>query len=114
MIKHKLIFVLLLLSLHGRGQQSDLRTDLRSILASGTYPNIDGVIISQNEHVLFEEYFNGFARDSLHDTRSSFKSITSLLTGSNFGNWRGKLPFDILLKYVIPILESEHRAGSKN
>ncbi len=81
MIKHKLIFVLLLLSLHCRGQQSDLRTDLRSILASGTYPNIDGVIISQNEQVLFEEYFNGFARDSLHDTRSSFKSITSLLAG---------------------------------
>ena len=81
MTKHKLIFVLLPLSLHGRGQQSDQHTDLRSILASNTYPNIDGVIISQNEQVLFEEYFNGFARDSLHDTRSSFKSITSLLAG---------------------------------
>jgi len=28
-------------------------------------------------------------------------------TGSNFGNWRGKLPFDILLKHIIPILETE-------
>jgi CubicO group peptidase (beta-lactamase class C family) len=28
-----------------------------------------------------------------------------VFTGSNYGNWRGKLPFDILLKYLIPILE---------
>lgn len=28
-------------------------------------------------------------------------------TGSNYGNWRGKLPFEILLKYIIPILEEE-------
>ncbi|NQX91322.1 MAG: hypothetical protein HRT74_04160, partial [Flavobacteriales bacterium] len=28
-------------------------------------------------------------------------------TGSNYGNWRGKLPFEILLKYVIPILSEE-------
>jgi hypothetical protein len=30
-----------------------------------------------------------------------------VFTGSNYGNWRGKLPFGILLKYIIPILENE-------
>jgi hypothetical protein len=28
-----------------------------------------------------------------------------VFTGSNYGNWRGKLPFEILLKYIIPILD---------
>ncbi|NRA51148.1 MAG: hypothetical protein HRU12_18640, partial [Phaeodactylibacter sp.] len=27
-------------------------------------------------------------------------------TGSNYGNWRGKLPFEIVLKYIVPILEA--------
>jgi len=28
-----------------------------------------------------------------------------VFTGSNYGNWRGKLPFEILLKYIIPMME---------
>jgi hypothetical protein len=28
-----------------------------------------------------------------------------VFTASKDGNWRGKLPFDILLKYLIPIVE---------
>lgn len=28
-----------------------------------------------------------------------------VFTGSNYGSWRGKLPFEILLKYLIPMLE---------
>ncbi|WP_350286445.1 serine hydrolase [uncultured Croceitalea sp.] len=54
---------------------------MKRIISSQEYPNIDGVLFSQNGSILFEEYFNGFERDSLHDTRSSFKSITSLLAG---------------------------------
>lgn len=48
---------------------------------NGTYPNIDGVIISQNGKVVYEDYFNGLKKDDKHDTRSSFKSYTGLLTG---------------------------------
>jgi hypothetical protein len=25
-------------------------------------------------------------------------------TGSNYGSWRGKMPFGVLLKYIIPML----------
>ena len=28
-----------------------------------------------------------------------------VFTGSNYGNWRGKLPFEMLLKYIIPMLQ---------
>lgn len=28
-------------------------------------------------------------------------------TGSNYGNWRGKLPFKAVLNYIIPILKSQ-------
>lgn len=59
-------------------------TRLDSIVISaknGTYPNLDGIVISQHGKIVFESYFNGFSKDSLHDTRSAFKSVTGLLTG---------------------------------
>lgn len=73
----------LFLSVNCKGQQSTENkiNEIKTIIASDEYPNIDGVVISQSDSILFEEYFNGFKRDSLHDTRSSFKSITSLLAG---------------------------------
>ncbi|MEM1259878.1 MAG: serine hydrolase [Bacteroidota bacterium] len=80
-MKYPLLIGLLFLTVNCRGQQSNQLTELKYIIASKTYPNIDGIIIAQNENLLFEEYFNGFEKDSLHDTRSSFKSITSLLAG---------------------------------
>jgi CubicO group peptidase (beta-lactamase class C family) len=34
-----------------------------------------------------------------------------VFTGSNYGNWRGKLPFDIFLKYLVPILSTKVKSG---
>lgn len=34
-------------------------------------------------------------------------NLTAVFTGSNYGNWRGKLPFEMLLKYIIPAIEKE-------
>lgn len=45
------------------------------------YRGMNSIIISRGNNVLYERYFNGFTRDSLHDSRSSFKSITSILIG---------------------------------
>ncbi|GAA3960799.1 serine hydrolase domain-containing protein [Mucilaginibacter dorajii] len=45
------------------------------------YTNIHSVLIAKGNKLVYEHYFNGFNADSLHDSRSSFKSITSLLTG---------------------------------
>jgi CubicO group peptidase (beta-lactamase class C family) len=50
-------------------------------ITNSEYKGIDGLLIAQNGNMIYEKYFNGFGRDSLHDSRSSFKSVTSLLVG---------------------------------
>jgi CubicO group peptidase (beta-lactamase class C family) len=47
----------------------------------GRYPNVDGIVISRHRKIVYERYFNQFTGDSLHDSRSSFKSITGILVG---------------------------------
>jgi len=47
----------------------------------GNYPSVDGIVIAQHDKILYQHYFNGLTENSLHDSRSSFKSITSLLMG---------------------------------
>jgi CubicO group peptidase (beta-lactamase class C family) len=48
---------------------------------NGSYPNLDGITITQRGKLIFENYFHGFNKDSLHDSRSAFKSITGILVG---------------------------------
>lgn len=55
--------------------------ELKERVTNGTYPNIDGIIVEHCDEIIVEEYFNGFDKQSRHDMRSSFKSVTSLLTG---------------------------------
>lgn len=45
------------------------------------YPGLHSLLISKGNKLIYEHYFNNFNQDSLHDSRSSFKSITSLLVG---------------------------------
>jgi CubicO group peptidase (beta-lactamase class C family) len=52
----------------------------------GNYKNIDGILLAQKGKIVYEHYFNGYDRDSVHDTRSSFKSYTSLLLGIAIDN----------------------------
>ncbi|MDY8137451.1 serine hydrolase [Aquimarina sp. 2201CG5-10] len=77
------IITLLLIGLSCKGQQStnDKIIELKKVIASDKYPNIDGIVVAKDDKIIIEEYFNGFEKDSLHDTRSSFKSVTSLLAG---------------------------------
>lgn len=61
-------------------ENNSLRT-LKEKINEGNYPKSNAIIISQNDSILFEEYFNGYGKDSLQDVRSSTKSITALLAG---------------------------------
>ena len=61
--------------------QHRLLDSITAAIEGNTYTGIHSVLISKGGELLYEHYFNGWNRDSLHDSRSSFKSITSLLTG---------------------------------
>jgi CubicO group peptidase (beta-lactamase class C family) len=61
--------------------QVNFLDSLTTVVNANQYTGIDGILISKDGNLLYEQYFNGWKRDSLHNTRSSFKSITSLLMG---------------------------------
>ena len=44
--------------------------------------DIHAVLIARNGKLVLEEYFHGFHRNSLHDTRSAAKSFTATLAGA--------------------------------
>ena len=72
------------MAIHCQGQQTKQPGKLEEMttqIENNSYPNVHSVLISRGDSLLYEHYFNGYNRDSLHDTRSAFKSITSLLAG---------------------------------
>ena len=60
---------------------NSLLSEMTDSIKSNHYSGIHSVLISKDKQLVYEQYFNGFRRDSLHDSRSSFKSIASLLVG---------------------------------
>jgi CubicO group peptidase (beta-lactamase class C family) len=83
----KLIPVLtlvLLFNLHASAQRVEKREglllkEMSDSIAQNKFTGIHSVLISQRSKMVYEHYFNGFTADSLHDSRSSFKSVTALL-----------------------------------
>ena len=45
------------------------------------YTKLDSVLVARKGNLILESYFNGFDRETKHDTRSAFKSVTSALAG---------------------------------
>lgn len=54
---------------------------LDSLVLSGKYERITSILIAKQGRVLFEKYYNGADKNSLHNTRSATKTIATLLTG---------------------------------
>ncbi len=75
------LIILIAASCHGQQLEHLLLSDLKAKIADNTYPNIDGIIVELGNHIIIEEYFNKYDRGDRHDTRSAFKSVTSLLAG---------------------------------
>jgi CubicO group peptidase (beta-lactamase class C family) len=80
------LVLLLLINLvtHCQSQQPKPSSGLEAMtnqIEHNDYAGMHSVLISRGDSLLYEHYFNGYHKDSLHDTRSAFKSITSLLMG---------------------------------
>lgn len=58
-----------------------LLDSLTRAVNSGRYDGVNSILISHRGKAVYERYFGGWTRDSLHDSRSSFKSVTGLLMG---------------------------------
>lgn len=54
---------------------------LNQKIAENKFREITGIVVIKNNQLLLEEYFNGYNRDSLNDTRSVGKSFASALMG---------------------------------
>lgn len=67
---------------YGQGLAAQQLLDsLTSAIKTSRYPRIDAVLISRRGSLVYERYAGRYSADSLHDSRSAFKSITSLLVG---------------------------------
>ncbi|MGQ0532996.1 MAG: serine hydrolase domain-containing protein [Caulobacteraceae bacterium] len=49
-------------------------------------PQIHAVAIARHGRLVLEEYFHGFSRDQLHETRSAAKSMTAIMIGAAMQN----------------------------
>ncbi|MBB6273713.1 CubicO group peptidase (beta-lactamase class C family) [Pedobacter cryoconitis] len=76
-----LLFGLTAAAQDGEVNKNPLLAQMTSAIENGQYPKINSVLIFKRGNSIYEHYFNGFSKDSLQDSRSSFKSVTSLLIG---------------------------------
>ena len=76
-----LSLLLMVRVVNGQTGNTGLLDDMTAAIENNIYTGVHSVLISKGGKLVYEHYFNGWERDSLHDSRSSFKSVTSLLMG---------------------------------
>ena len=75
------LFILLTIRIAAYAQLEEMT----KAVGDGQYKGIHSILIAKGGQTLYSKYFNGYTADSLHDSRSSFKSVTSLLLGIAIG-----------------------------
>lgn len=58
-----------------------VQTIIDTPMDSMSAPEVEAVLMARHGKLVFEEYFHGFGRDTLHDTRSAGKGITAVIVG---------------------------------
>ncbi|MGZ3333632.1 MAG: serine hydrolase domain-containing protein [Gemmatimonadaceae bacterium] len=75
-------------------------------------PLIHSLLIARNGKLVLEEYFAGFQRDFVHDTRSAAKTFTSVLLGAAMLGGAGispETPIASVLGYAAPFANPDPR-----
>lgn len=98
-----------IINCHGQNFDNPRLIELKERIADRTYPRIDGIIVEHCDKIIVEEYFNEFDKNSRHDMRSSFKSITSLLTGIAVD--KGLITIDDKLTKYFPELKDSEKGN---
>jgi CubicO group peptidase (beta-lactamase class C family) len=64
------------------GMESLIQRILETPMGSADAPQIHAILVARHGRLVLEEYFHGFHRDRLHDTRSAAKSLTAIVVGA--------------------------------
>lgn len=67
-------------------------------------PQVHAVLIARHGRLVLEEYFHGFSREDVHDTRSASKSMTAILVGAAMRAGAPFLAQDRLIDSIDPAL----------
>ncbi len=68
-------------SLDEAGFNRDSIENLINLIYETKHKDFRGLVVLKDNHIVIEEYFNTFMRNTIHDIRSAGKSVTALLLG---------------------------------
>ena len=68
-------------TLEEAGFKKDSIDNIINLIHETPHKDLRGLIVIKDGHIVIEEYFNTFWRNSIHDIRSAGKSVTALLLG---------------------------------
>jgi len=93
------------------GMNPDAALQVLQTIRDGSYPGVDSMVVVRHGRLVAEGYFNGFGRESLHDLRSTGKSVTSALAGIAIG--QGLLELDDPLANHIAQFEAHENMDAR-
>jgi CubicO group peptidase (beta-lactamase class C family) len=73
-------------TLEAEGVSVSRMVDVQEFIRRDPHNDLMGLLIARNGKLVYEGYFNGHDRDTLHDIRSATKSLTSALVGIAIAN----------------------------
>lgn len=76
---------------------------------NGDFPEIDGIVVIRNGYLVSERYYGGYDLADKHETRSTFKSVTGLITGIAIDN--GLVDIN---EPVAPLLARYHELSDRD
>ncbi|MEO8064188.1 MAG: serine hydrolase [Pseudomonadota bacterium] len=80
-------------------------------IRDGRFPGVDSMLVTRHGKLVAESYFNGYGRDTLHDLRSSGKSVTSALAGIAIE--QGAFGIDDPVSQLLPGFESHKNMSDR-